>query len=65
MPKRRRQDTPTTYVPDGAEIRGLIDRAQGATRLSLAEALLPAGARPRCITRLSTRRSGTSCRGQT
>lgn len=45
MEKWRRADQPTAIAPDGAEIRGLIDREQGATRLSVAEALLHAGER--------------------
>jgi mannose-6-phosphate isomerase-like protein (cupin superfamily) len=32
-------------APDGAEIRNLINRGQGATRLGLAEALVPPSAR--------------------
>ncbi|HST89245.1 MAG TPA: cupin domain-containing protein [Ktedonobacterales bacterium] len=45
MEKWHRADQPTAIAPDGAEIRGLIDREQGATRLSVAEALLHAGER--------------------
>jgi len=41
----RRTPEPTTIAPDGAEIRSLIEREQGATRLSLAEALVPPGQR--------------------
>jgi mannose-6-phosphate isomerase-like protein (cupin superfamily) len=35
----------TGYAPDGAEMRVLVDRPQGATRVSLAEALVPVGQR--------------------
>ncbi len=45
MPAWRRQAKPTGWTPDGSEIRELIGRAQGATRLSMAEALVPAGQR--------------------
>jgi mannose-6-phosphate isomerase-like protein (cupin superfamily) len=45
VPKRHRSDDITAMAPDGAEIRNLIDREQGATRLSLAEALVPPGQR--------------------
>jgi mannose-6-phosphate isomerase-like protein (cupin superfamily) len=45
MPTSHRASHPTAIAPDGAEIRALIDRAQGATRLSLAEALVPSGQR--------------------
>lgn len=45
MPKVHRADEMTARAPDGAEIRNLIDRDQGATRLSLAEALIPVGQR--------------------
>lgn len=45
MPVYRRPDAIDAYAPDGAEIRGLIHRAQGATRLGLAEALVPVGER--------------------
>lgn len=45
MPKSYRASLPTATAPDGAEIRGLIDRTHGATRLSLAEALVPPGQR--------------------
>src|SRR5262245_11972325 len=43
MSKWHRAERPTTIAPDGAEIRSLVDRAQGTTRLSLAEALVPPG----------------------
>jgi mannose-6-phosphate isomerase-like protein (cupin superfamily) len=45
MPAWRRHQRPDGYAPDGAEIRNLIHRAQGAAGLSLAEALVPPGAR--------------------
>jgi mannose-6-phosphate isomerase-like protein (cupin superfamily) len=45
MPVYHRAPQPTAIAPDGAEIRNLIHRAQGATRLSLAEALVPPGER--------------------
>ncbi|HWE62359.1 MAG TPA: cupin domain-containing protein [Chloroflexota bacterium] len=45
MPKWHRQAEPDAFAPDGAEIRNLIHREQGATRLSMAEALVPAGGR--------------------
>lgn len=45
MPAWRRHSDPDTYAPDGAEIRNLIHHAQGATRLSMAEALVPPDAR--------------------
>jgi len=45
MPKVQRGERPDGYAPDGAEIRSLIDRPQGATRLSVAEALVPVGER--------------------
>jgi mannose-6-phosphate isomerase-like protein (cupin superfamily) len=45
VPRWHRQERPTAIAPDGAEIRNLIHREQGATRLSLAEALVPAGGR--------------------
>ncbi len=41
----RRTAQPTAIAPDGAEIRNLVHREQGATRLSLAEALVPPGQR--------------------
>lgn len=41
MPAYRRPEEMTGLAPDGAEIRVLIDRPRGATRLSLAEALVP------------------------
>jgi mannose-6-phosphate isomerase-like protein (cupin superfamily) len=40
-----RTDEPTIIAPDGAEIRELVGREQGAVRLSLAEALVPPGQR--------------------
>jgi mannose-6-phosphate isomerase-like protein (cupin superfamily) len=45
VPKWHRSERPTAIAPDGAEIRSLVDRAQGATRLSLAEALVRPGQR--------------------
>lgn len=45
MPTWRRRMEPDAFAPDGAEIRNLIHRPQGATRLSLAEALVPSGER--------------------
>ena len=45
MPKWHRTEQMTGYAPDGAEIRVLVDRPQGATRVSLAEALVPVGQR--------------------
>src|SRR5262249_10219636 len=43
MPKWHRAEHPTAIAPDGAEIRSLVDRAQGTARLSLAEALVRPG----------------------
>jgi len=40
---------PDAVAPDGAEMRVLLDRPQGATRLSLAEALVGPGARTACV----------------
>jgi mannose-6-phosphate isomerase-like protein (cupin superfamily) len=45
MPKWSREGQTPVFAPDGAEIRNLIHRDQGATRLSLAEALVPVGQR--------------------
>ena len=45
MPKWHRHEQRDVYAPDGAEIRSLIDRHQGAIRLCLAEALVPPGQR--------------------
>jgi mannose-6-phosphate isomerase-like protein (cupin superfamily) len=45
LPVRHRADAPDDIAPDGAEIRALISGAEGATRLSLAEALVPVGGR--------------------
>ncbi len=42
---RHRAEQPTAIAPDGAEIRDLIDQAQGARKLSLAEALVHEGQR--------------------
>ena len=47
--KSVRSETPDATAPDGAEIRVLIDRPQGAARLSLAEALVKPGERTACI----------------
>jgi len=45
MPKWNRNGQTVVFAPDGAEIRNLIHREQGATRLSMAEALVSAGQR--------------------
>jgi mannose-6-phosphate isomerase-like protein (cupin superfamily) len=45
MPVWHRAEQPTAIAPDGAEIRSLVDREQGARRLSVAEGLVPAGTR--------------------
>lgn len=45
MTKRHRAALPDAVAPDGAAIRTLIDRPEGATRLSMAEALVPPGGR--------------------
>ncbi len=47
--KSRRSETPDAIAPDGAEIRVLLDHPQGATRLSLAEALVKPGERTACV----------------
>lgn len=47
--KSVRSEGPDATAPDGAEIRVLIDRPQGATRLSLAEALVKPGERTACV----------------
>ncbi len=47
--KSVRSETPDAIAPDGAEIRVLLDRPQGATRLSLAEALVRPGERTACV----------------
>ena len=47
--KNRRAEAPDTLAPDGAEIRVLLDRPHGATRLSLAEALVKPGERTACV----------------
>ena len=47
--KSKRSTLPDATAPDGAEIRVLIDRPQGATRLSLAEALVKPGERTACV----------------
>ena len=46
--KSERSEKPNAIAPDGAEIRVLIDRPQGATRLSLAEARVKPGERTAC-----------------
>jgi mannose-6-phosphate isomerase-like protein (cupin superfamily) len=45
MPAWHRRPEPTGLAPDGAEIRELVGRAQGATGLSVAEALVLTGER--------------------
>lgn len=47
--KSVRSEAPDATAPDGAEIRVLIDRPQGATRLSLAEASVKPGERTACV----------------
>ena len=47
--KSVRSETPEATAPDGAEIWVLIDKPQGATRLSLAEALVKPGERTACV----------------
>ena len=47
--KNSRAGAPDTLAPDGAEIRVLLDRPQGAERLSLAEALVKPGERTACV----------------
>ena len=47
--KSVRSETPDATAPDGAEIRVLIDKPQGAMRLSLAEALVKPGGRTACV----------------
>ena len=47
--KSKRSDAPDAIAPDGAEIRVLIDRPQGATRLSMAEASVKPGERTACV----------------
>ena len=47
--KSVRSHTPDTLAPDGAEIRVLLDRPQGASLLSLAEALVKPGERTACV----------------
>ena len=47
--KSERSEAPDAIAPDGAEIRVLLDRPQGATRLSLAEALVKPGERTACV----------------
>ena len=50
---RRASREPDTIAPDGSEIRLLADRAQGATRASLCEVRLGAGAVTRPISHRS------------
>ena len=52
--KSERSETPDAIAPDGAEIRVLLDRPQGATRLSLVEALVKPGERTPCSSRPAT-----------
>jgi len=47
--KSERSETPDAMAPDGAEIRVLLDRPQGATHLSLSEALVKPGQRTACV----------------
>lgn len=47
--KNARSEMADALAPDGAEIRVLLDRPQGATRLSLAEALVKPGERTACV----------------
>jgi len=47
--KSERSETPDAMAPDGAEIRVLLDRPQGATHLSLSEALVKPGERTACV----------------
>lgn len=47
--KSQRSEIPDAIAPDGAEIRVLLDRLQGAMRLSLAEALVKPGERTACV----------------
>lgn len=47
--KSVRSAAPDATAPDGAEIRVLLDRPQGATRLSVAEALVKPGERTACV----------------
>lgn len=47
--KFARADTPDVIAPDGAEIRVLVDQSRGATKLSLAEALVKPGERTSCV----------------
>lgn len=47
--KSERSEAPDAVAPDGAEMRVLLDRPQGATRLSLAEALVRPGERTACV----------------
>jgi len=47
--KSERSETPNATAPDGAEIRVLIDRPQGATRLSISESVVKPGERTACV----------------
>jgi mannose-6-phosphate isomerase-like protein (cupin superfamily) len=45
VPAYNRSQSPTAIAPDGIQIRDLVNTPQGATKLSVAEGLLPAGQR--------------------
>ena len=62
--KNRRADAPDTLAPDGAEIRGLLDRPHGAQRLSLAEALVKPGERTACVSHRTIEEFWYILRGQ-
>lgn len=47
--RNRRAAAPDALAPDGAEIRVLLDKPQGAERLSLAEARVKPGERTACV----------------
>jgi mannose-6-phosphate isomerase-like protein (cupin superfamily) len=47
--KFARNADPDVIAPDGAEIRRLVDQPRGATKLSLAEALVKPGERTSCV----------------
>ena len=47
--KFTRADTPDVIAPDGAEVRVLVNQSCGATKLSLAEALVKPGERTACV----------------
>ncbi len=44
-----RSDTPDVVAPDGSTVYVLMDQSRGATRLSLAEAVVGPGERTACI----------------